>query len=139
MPGSIIDKVKAADNLPSLPTVAMEVLRMTQAEDVSVADIATVVQQDPALTGKILKVVNSSLFGMPREISSVQQAMMVLGLRTVKVMVLSFSLVDTMNQGGNGAFDIDAFWRRSLTCSAAARLLSKHMAPRLAEEACVAG
>ena len=51
MASGIINKVKSADNLPSLPMVAMEVLRLTQAEDVSVADIAAVVQRDPALTG----------------------------------------------------------------------------------------
>ena len=122
MSAAIIDKIRKADNLPSLPTVAMEVLRMTQVEDVSAADIALVVQQDPALTGKILKVVNSSLFGMPREISSVQQAMVVLGLRTVKVMVLSFSLVDSMNTKTAGGLDLESFWRRSLTASAAVPL-----------------
>ena len=139
MPTAIVEKIKNADNLPSLPTVAMEVIRMTSADDVSVADIAQVVQQDPALTGKILKVVNSSLFGMPREIASVQQAMVVLGLRTVKVMILSFSLVDTMNRDQTGSFDFEGFWRRSLTTSTTSRLLAKQVAPRLAEEAFVGG
>ncbi|GMV96321.1 MAG: GGDEF domain-containing protein [Phycisphaerae bacterium] len=135
----IIEKIKTADNLPSLPTVAIQVIQMTQTEDVSVADIARVIQQDPALTVKVLKVVNSSLFGMSRKISSVQQAMVVLGLRTVKVMVLSFSLVDTMQRRRAGNFDFTGYWRRSLTTAVTAKLLAERLSKSVAEEAFVSG
>ena len=139
MPTPIIEKIKTADNLPSLPTVAIQVLQMTQADDVSLADIARVIQQDPALTVKVLKVVNSSLFGMSRRISSVQQAMVVLGLRTVKVMVLSFSLVDTLKDRRNSTFDYTGYWRRSLTTAVAAKSLAERVRPEYAEEAFVCG
>lgn len=139
MTGSILERVCKADNLPSLPTVAVEILRLTKDEGASVDDLAGVIQQDPALTGRILKVVNSSLFGIPREIASVNQAVGLLGLRTVKVMTLSFSLVDTVRSSQGEGFDFEAFWRRSLSSAVAARLLGRAVAPRLAEEAFVAG
>ncbi len=139
MPTAIIERIKLAENLPSLPTVAIQVLQMTQADDVSLADIARVIQQDPALTVKVLKVVNSSLFGMSRKISSVQQAMVVLGLRAVKVMVLSFSLVDTLKDRRSGAFDYAAYWRRSLTTAVAARTLAECSCREHADEAFVSG
>jgi diguanylate cyclase (GGDEF)-like protein len=136
---SILEKVQQAENLPTLPTVAVEVLRLTRTEYVTVSDLAEVVQNDPALTAKILKVVNSSLFGMPRKISSVQQAMVVLGMRTVKVMALSFSLVDTMGKKQPGEFDYQGYWRRSLTTAVAARLLAEKSQSKLRDEAFVAG
>jgi len=139
MPVPILEKIRKADNLPSLPTVAVRVLQMTQADDLSIPDIADVIQQDPALTAKILRLVNSSLFGMSREISSLPQAMVVLGLRTVKVMVLSFSLVDTMNENKPGGFDYSLYWRRSLTTAVIGRLLAERLQRSLGEEAFVGG
>ncbi len=140
MPVSIIDRIRQADNLPTLPSVAIQVLKMTQADDLSVADIAREIQKDPALTSKILRVVNSSMFGMSRKISSLQQAMVVLGLRTVKVMVLSFSLVDMMAKKQKGpGFDYGMYWRRSLTDAVIARLLAEATHRSLADEAFVGG
>lgn len=127
MSHSILDKMRSAENLPSLPAVAVQVLQLIHSDNVSTAQIADVIQHDPALTSKILKVANSSLFGMPRQISSLQQAVVVLGLRTIKVMALTFSLVEAMQGSEPGAFDYREYWRRSLTVSVAARLLAKHV------------
>ena len=139
MGAEILERIRAIEELPSLPAVAVEVLRLTQSENASVAQIAQVIQRDPALTCKLLKTANSSLFGMPRTISSVQQAMMVLGLRTVKVLVLGFSLVEAMNGEKSGQFDYVAYWRRSLTTAIAARLLAEKHNRDLADEAFVSG
>lgn len=139
MTAEIIERIQSAENLPSLPKVAVEVLRLAQADNASITDIADVIQQDPALTVKLLRVVNSSLFGMSRKISSLQQAMVVLGLRTVKVMVLSFSLVDAMEKGKSSSFDYAGYWRRSLTAAAAARLIAEHHNRGLLDEAFVTG
>ncbi len=140
MTRDIIDIIKTADNLPSLPTVAQEVLNLTQDEDVSVSQIAEVIQTDPALTAKVLKTVNSPLFGMASEVSSVHHAMVVLGLRAVKVIVLGFSLVDTIQKrGDSGGFDYQLYWRRSLGTAVAARLLAQIAAPVVKEESFIAG
>lgn len=139
MADTILERIQKADNLPSLPTVALQVLRMTQSDDFSILDLARIVQQDPALTSKILRVVNSSLFGMARRIASVQQAMVILGLRSVKVIVLSFSLVDIWRRERSEAFDYATYWRRSLTMAVLARLLAERTDRSLAEECLVSG
>jgi diguanylate cyclase (GGDEF)-like protein len=140
-PGStdLLAKICDADNLPSLPAVALRVLQMTQDEDVSVNQLADVVGQDPALTAKILKLVNSPLFGVARRIVSLPQAMVVLGLRTVKVLTLSFSIVDSYGQRRVEWFDYKTYWRRSLTQGVAARLIAEEIAPEMRDEAFVAG
>lgn len=125
MTATLLDKVRIAENLPTLPAVAVQVLQLTHRDNVSVPQIAKVIEQDPTLTSKILKVANSSLFGLPRQICSLQQAMVVLGLRTVKVMVLTFSLVDAMQEKRRSNFDYRGFWRRCLTTAVAARLLAE--------------
>lgn len=139
MADTLLERIQAADNLPSLPTVALQVLELTQTDDFSVLDLARVIQQDPALTSKILRVVNSSLFGMARRIASVQQAMVILGLRSVKVIVLSFSLVDIWRRERCEAFDYAIYWRRSLTMAVLARLLAERTDRSLAEECLVGG
>lgn len=139
MANEILGRVLKAESLPSLPTVALEVLRICRNENASVDDLAAAIQHDPALTGKVLKMVNSSMFGVARKVGSVKQAVSLLGLRTVKVMALSFSLVDTVKGCQGVGFDFEAFWRRSLSTAVAARLLGKAAAPGLAEEAFVAG
>lgn len=136
---TIIEKLTSAANLPSLPTVAIEVLRLAKSDDVSVDAIAKVVQNDPALSAKLLRVVNSPLFGVAREVASIRQAMVILGLRTVKVMALSFSLVEALRASDSEEFDLAAFWRRSVLTSVASRLLARAVSGRLAEEAFVAG
>jgi len=137
----LLQKIRNTDNLPSLPLVAIEVLRLSRADadDVSFEELVEVIQKDPALTGKILRTVNSSLFSIPREIGSLKQAVCLLGLRSVKVIALSFSLIDALRHTETDDFDFETFWRRSLTCAAAARLLAQMVIPQQAEEAFVAG
>ena len=135
----IIDRIRTADNLPSLSTVAMEILALCRDEDASTTSIGEIVQQDAALTAKLLKTVNSPFFGMPREVASPHQAITLLGVRTVKQLALSFSLVDTIGTDQKCDFDYQGYWRRSLTSAAAARLLGMALDPTMAEEAFAGG
>ena len=137
--GSLEKKVLAADSLPTLPVVAIKVLELTQMPDVSVNEIARVVQNDPALAARILKLANSSMFGMPKKIASIQQAMVILGLRTVKVMVLSFSLVECFSGRKKGDFDFAKYWRRSLSMAVGAKRLADAASDARRDEAFVGG
>ena len=74
--------LRSADQLPSAPGVALRVLQLNQRDDVSVAELVELLGQDPVLVAKLLRTANSGMFGLPREVSSVRQAVMVLGLRT---------------------------------------------------------
>lgn len=139
MNGTILERIRAGDNLPSLPTVAVEILRLMRDDNTGASALAAVIQQDPALTGRILKMVNSSLFGLAREVSSPTQAVNMLGMRTVKVMALSFSLVGAVRASETAGMDYSAFWRRSVSSAVTARLLARAVARELAEDAFVCG
>ena len=89
----VLEKVLSCHKLPSLPAVAMRVVELTQDQKVSMRALAETIQNDQALTAKILKTVNSSLFGLRQKCSSINQAIIMLGMSAVKTLALGFSLV----------------------------------------------
>ncbi len=139
MAATIMDRIFASSNLPSVPFVALKVLELTQQEDASIDDIAKVIQKDPALTAKLLRTANSPLFGLVKKVGSIRQATVILGLRTVKVMALSFSLVDALRKSQDGEFDYPRYWRRSLTSAVVAQLLAQRCGGLRADECFVGG
>ncbi len=136
---SFLQRMRSAAAVPSLPTVAVQVLQLTKQSDTSVDKLANVIQNDPAMAAKVLKTVNSPLFGIPREVGSLKQAIALLGLRRVTMLALSFSLVETMQGGAGDEFDFANYWRRSLSTAVAGRLISKVVAPAMTEESFVIG
>jgi two-component system, cell cycle response regulator len=129
-----------AENLPSLPAVAVEVLHLTEDENSTLDDLAVALSRDPALAAKLLKLANSSLFNVGQEVTTLQRSTMVLGMKTVKLMSLSFSLVGTLPQGGvDGGFDFSEYWRRSLISAVTARSLAKLVGNRNGDEAFLCG
>lgn len=134
-----IDKVLSCTTLPSLPSVAMRVLELTRDRNVSMSALAETVQTDPALSTKVLKTVNSSYYGLATPCPSIPRAMSMLGLNTVKSIVLGFSLVDfTKNlAGGSGGFDLTSYWKRAMFTAAAARSIAKESRTCDPEEAFV--
>lgn len=129
-----------ADNLPSLPAVALEVLRLSQDEDATLDDMASCLSRDPALAAKLLKLANSSLFGGGKAVTTLQRATMLLGMKTVKLMALSFSLASSLPKKGNqGGFSFTEYWHRSLVCAIAARSLARLTKSPQGDEAFLCG
>ena len=118
-----LERVLSCPNLPTLPVVAMRVLELTAKPDVSLREIASVIENDPAIATKVLRTVNSSYYGLTRRCASIQQALAFLGLQTVKALVLGFSLARCVNGGGDEdfTFDFTDYWRRSIYSAASAR------------------
>jgi diguanylate cyclase (GGDEF)-like protein len=118
-----LERVLCSPNLPTLPVVAMRVLELTSKPDVSLREIAAVIENDPAISAKVIRTVNSSFYGLTRRCGSIQQALAFLGLQTVKALVLGFSLAKSIDGGGDDevSFDFLSYWRRSIYSAAAAR------------------
>lgn len=133
------DIIANAENLPSPPAVAVEVLRLTRDDSVSIEELASVISRDPALAAKLLKLSNSSLFRRGDEVTTVERATMMLGLKTVKLMALSFSLAEALPREGGSRYDYDAYWRHSLITAVAARSLARLVKNRLFDEGFMAG
>ena len=126
VPAFSIEHVLSCKNLPTLPTVAVEVLELTRNPNIPMDRISKAVQNDAALTAKVLRTVNSSYYGLSKKCSTLGRALGYLGLNTVKSVVLGFCLVDSTKSAEGGGFDLSDYWRRGLTSATAARLLSTH-------------
>ncbi|WP_028586045.1 sensor domain-containing diguanylate cyclase [Desulfogranum mediterraneum] len=116
--------------LPSPPAIALQILKAVRQEESSFADLAEIIRADPALTARILKVANSSLYGLPREISSLTQATSLLGTDTLKNIALSFVIVEGLNSVHQAGFNLELFWKRAISTAVAAESLSTAMGYR---------
>lgn len=120
---ALLHNILKSDELPTLPTVASQLITLTAREDTTLADIGELVSRDISLSAKILKVSNSAFYSFPQQIGSIKQAVSILGMNAVRSLVLSFSFL-TMKAGTvKSRFDFEKFWEKSLTSAVTARLI----------------
>jgi HD-like signal output (HDOD) protein/GGDEF domain-containing protein len=130
--------VERCGQVYSLPAVAVRVLALAQSPGVDVRAIKECIENDPAITSKILRVVNSSLFGLAREVSDLTQALALLGINPLKLLVLGFSLPSALFINVNRDM-LRRYWRRTLVKAIAAREISQTVLGKLGDEAFLAG
>ncbi|TVP84652.1 MAG: HDOD domain-containing protein [Thioalkalivibrio sp.] len=128
-----IEELRTSGRLPSPKGVALSVMQLARREDATMEEIAEVVQTDPAITGRLIRLANSALHA-GRPVAAVRDAAVRLGLRTVSQVTLGFSLVDQHLEGPCEAFDYPRFWSRSLLMALAARELGAQVHLRGVEE-----
>jgi HD-like signal output (HDOD) protein len=106
----------------------------------SAKEVAQVIASDPALTSKVLRVVNSSFYGFPNRITTITHAIVILGFNTVKSIVLSSTIFDVFRRSVKpGDFDRTEFWKHSIGCGAAAKVLGRRINYPMLEELFIAG
>lgn len=128
----------AAGALYTLPTVAAEVLRLTNDPRVDVVLLKKCIENDPALAARLLRVVNSSLFGLSRQVSNLNQALALLGTKPLKLLVLGFSLPRGIFAGVE-TNTLARYWHHALVKAVSAREIADAMAPKLSDEAFLVG
>jgi diguanylate cyclase (GGDEF)-like protein len=131
----LVERVRQCPNLPSLPTIAMQVLELAQKPEVDIAEIARIICKDPALSSKILRTVNSSFYGRSQHVSTISHALVILGLQSVKTLVLGFSLVTNLTKNKSKGFKHLAYWKRSIFAATAARTIAAKIGLLQQEEA----
>ena len=134
-----LDQILNSPELPSLPAVAVRVIEMSSDPEVRMADLAATIQQDQAIAAKILRTVNSSFFGLREKCSSIEKALVMLGLGPVKSLVLGFSLVRSLEGDENDPFDYVSYWRRGLYTGIAGKLIAANIRYPKQDEAFLAG
>lgn len=134
----LVERIKQCPSLPSLPTIAMQVLDLAQKSDVDIAEIARIISKDPALSTKILRTVNSSFYGRSQHVSTISHALVILGLQSVKTLVLGFSLVTNLKNNKGQGFKHLAYWKRSIYAATAARTIASKINLVQQEEAFLA-
>lgn len=126
-------KIKSIKSLPTLPAVAQKVSKMAENDNTSAAQLGKIIATDQALSGRVLRLVNSSFYGFPGRISSISNAIVLLGFDVVKSLIISVSVFEMMEKG------IIGLWEHSLGCAVASRLIARRVPDCDPEELSVAG
>lgn len=135
----LLDKVLDCPRLPSLPAIAVRVVELCRDKAVSVRDVGQLLSHDPALSAKILRTINSSYYGLRQPVTTVPHAVAMLGLESVKMLALGFSLVPTLKDCGGKVYDPTPLWRRSLGAAVGAQAIARRVGLAGADEAFLAG
>jgi HD-like signal output (HDOD) protein/nitrogen-specific signal transduction histidine kinase len=110
----ILQKIAGGDCLPSPSPVVSQLLQMASDESASLWDLAHIIEQDAGLTTRLLKLVNTAFYAHRREVSSISQAILIIGFKKLRMMALSMSLRDAFPFGRVGGMDYEYFWKNSL-------------------------
>jgi HD-like signal output (HDOD) protein/GGDEF domain-containing protein len=138
-PSATLDSlVESVGQLYSLPAVAVEVLELTSDPTADAPRLKECIEKDPALTTRILRVVNSSLFGLSQGVSDLNQALALLGMKPLKLLVLGFSLPEALFEGLEEEV-LSRYWQRTLVKAIAAREICLRRRPKLGDEAFIGG
>ncbi len=127
-----------AVKLYSRPTVAMELIRLADQPNVESSALKECIARDPALTCKVLRVVNSSLYGLHRPVGDLNQAIGLIGIKPLKLLALGFSLPDELF-AEVAARELEWYWTNTLTRAVAARLIAEQLWRQPGDEAFIAG
>ncbi|MFQ5513552.1 MAG: HDOD domain-containing protein [Myxococcota bacterium] len=126
-------------SLPTIPRVAQRLLELLGDDEVEFGDLAEAIRVDPALAAKVIRLINSAMYGLSREITSIDDALLYLGLKAVRSVALSFSLLSALRGDGSGEELLDNFWRTSLMNALASRRLAAEVGGWDPEEAFLSG
>lgn len=107
--------VARIDTLPSMPASCTDIMEELQSEDASIQKVAGLIASDLGMSAKILQMVNSAFFGLYRQVTDVQNAVMLLGLDAIKALVLSINVFSAFNTRRIPFFDFEGLWQHSLT------------------------
>ncbi len=116
--------VSSIGSLPSLPETYARLQQVLRDPDGSLADVAAVIEQDLAMSAKVLQLVNSAFFGLFRHIESPTRAVNLLGLDTIKALVLGVGVFTDMKAGPSRIFNVKALWSHSMATAAFAKKIA---------------
>jgi len=139
MHAETLDLIKRSATIPSMPLVATRCYEMTQDPACDYGKLVELLGTDPGMAADVLRLSNSALFGVTRQIGSLRQAMTLLGIKRIRELVLTRYLVQKTEEVATDAVDMTYFWRRSLTTAVLSAKFAGILAPANRDEAFIGG
>ncbi len=130
--------VGAVDDLPTIPIVATKVLQLLDDPDVSIEEIADLMLSDQVMTARIMKLLNSPVYKPTQEITSLKRALVYLGLRHVRELALTTSVINAFD-GTSGALELNAFWEHSFGVGMVSKIIAQKIGYKDLEKAYISG
>ncbi|MFP4650012.1 MAG: HDOD domain-containing protein [Desulfobacterales bacterium] len=128
MQREVIKRLESINNLPTLPAVIENLADALQDPEVDVEQIAGIIEDDPAIMARIMKVVNSSIYLGVRETMSLRRAIVRLGFRAVTNIAMSAAVFSTFPPASGAGFDRAGFWKHCICTGVAAEVVNRHAA-----------
>ena len=123
--------IENINSLPALPVIVARLIQVVNSPDTSADDAVRLIEKDPGLTSKFIRLANSAFYGMPRSVSSVSSAVVILGFNVIRSVVLSTTVMKMFSGVGSGpnkqAFDKEQFWGHSIATALAAKAVVRHL------------
>ena len=123
----LFDLASKKIKLPSLPSIFTQIVTLMGTPNSSATDFAEVIRMDPPLAAKILKLVNSSFYGLRHRVDTVSSAVSVVGTKALYALVLGMSVINTFKHIPDEFVDLTSFWRHSIACGIIAKRLSGYL------------
>jgi HD-like signal output (HDOD) protein len=117
--------ISAVQTLPTLPQVAVKVNQLIQSPTAGAAELARVVELDQSLTAKILSLVNSAFYGLPRKVSSIQEGIAYVGMKSISQLVLGIGVIQSLKGREDRRFSRRAFWIHCVGVAVVSREISR--------------
>lgn len=130
--------VEAVDDLPTIPIVATKILQLLDDPDVSVEEIADMMLTDQVMTARVMKLLNSPVYKPTQEITSLKRALVYLGLRHVRELALTTSVINAFD-GTSGALELNSFWEHSFGVGMVSKIIAQKIGYQDLEKAYIAG
>ena len=123
----ILDIIRSKDTqLPTLPVIVDKILSLARSDRSSAQDLADIVQNDQAISGKLLRLSNSAYFGFMKEVDTISRAITIVGFNEVIGLTIGMNVFSKFgNKDTHGIFDIDSLWLHSIACATTARNIAK--------------
>lgn len=119
-----VKEIEKSTDLLALPESVAKIIELTASNEVNIDEISKVIGTDPALTGRLLRIANSPFYGLSHRVNNANQAIMVLGLTTVKCLILSAAIFHPENYPGNSDIDIKSLYGNIITIAVTSRKLA---------------
>ncbi len=126
-------------NLPSVPFIMVEVSKMLDNPRTGASDLGKLISKDQAMVAKILSVANSPLYGLPRRVSTIEFAIVILGFDHIKNIVIALSMIEAFKSREDRNWNRRAFWLHSLITASAAKRIADDLGYRRSGEAFTCG
>jgi HD-like signal output (HDOD) protein/signal transduction histidine kinase len=136
----LLARIETSRSLPTLPHILLSLIETCNRREKGIKDLSKIINQDPSLSERVLRLVNSAHYGLKQKIGSIEQALLLLGMDAVKNLAISSSVYQVFGraQRRNG-FNLKLFWWHSLSCAVLARLMAAKTQFPSPEEAFLSG
>jgi putative nucleotidyltransferase with HDIG domain len=134
-PLGVRDILREASRLPALPAVALQIVSAANDPTTAAEDLSKLLSVDQSLSAKVLRLVNASYYGVRNRVTSIRQAVVILGFESVRALALSAAVMDRFERSESPeGFSRKEFWKHSLGVAMTARLLARYLKKGRGEE-----